>query len=106
MKAKRALDHGNATSDSLNRDFALIRLPLWLVLDQAYARSPDWKASLNTLIVTRNAIAHSDESKLRNLHITLREIKKWRRDLDRLAGSMDDVVSAYLGQLLRRGRPW
>lgn len=107
----RQLDRGNAQPGSLGSDFALLGLPLWPALQQADSRSPGWRESLETLNRARNAIAHVDSQSLDLLRrqgqpVTLAAVRAWRRDLDRLALSMDDVVSAYLDQLLGFGRPW
>lgn len=109
--ANRQLDRGNAQPGSLGADFALLGLTLWPTLEHADSRASDWNVSLTKLNTARNAIAHVDEDELERLRrehnpVTLAAIRIWRRDLDRLAVSMDDVVSTYLDQLLGYGRPW
>jgi len=106
LTARRSLDRGNARPETLTDDFALIGLPLWPALGQADRRSPLWKDSLDKLNQARNAIAHVDAARLQGLQVTLTVVRKWRRDLDHLATCMNDVVSAYLDQLLGQGRPW
>jgi hypothetical protein len=107
----RALDHQNATPSSLGADFGRLGLQLWPVLRFASAHTPRWQASLEALNRARNAIAHSNEDDLDELArgghpMRLQTIRHWHRDLDRLAGTMDDVVADYLDGLLRTGRPW
>jgi len=107
----RQLDRGNAQPGSLGSDFALLGLTLWPALERADSRAPAWNASLERLNTARNAIAHVDQPALDQLRVqghpvTLASVRTWRRDLDRLAATMDDVVSAYLDQLLGYGRPW
>lgn len=103
---QRLLDRGNASPDTLGHDFARFGMTLWSALLQAEARSAAWKTSLAKLNEARNAIAHVNDAQIQNLHVTLRVVRKWRRDLDLLAACMDDVVSAYLDGLIGRGRPW
>lgn len=86
-------------------------LTLWSSLERADRRAPDWNRALEALNRARNAIAHDEQDKLEQLRlegfpITLVVIRRWRRDLDRLAETMDDIVSAYLDRLLGHGRPW
>jgi hypothetical protein len=107
----RQLDRGNAQPGSLGSDFAMLGLTLWPALEQADPRAAGWNASLERLNTARNAIAHVDEDTLAQLRrenqpVTLAAIRTWRRGLDQLAATMDDVVSAYLDQLLGHGRPW
>jgi hypothetical protein len=111
VTTNRLLDHGNAQPGSLGSDFALLGLALWPALTRADVRAADWNKSLDRLNRTRNAIAHVDENELEALRlegypVTLIAVGKWTRDLDGLAATMDDVVSAYLDQILGQGRPW
>lgn len=111
MTTNRQLDRGNAQPSSLGSDFALLGLTLWPALERLDPRTPAWNASLARLNIARNAIAHVDQPQLDQLRVqghpvTLAAVRTWRRDLDRLAATMDDVVSAYLDQLLGYGRPW
>ena len=107
----RQLDRGNAQPGSLGSDFALLGLTLWPALEQKDGRAQSWNASLERLNKARNAIAHVDGDALELLRreghpVTLAAVRAWRRDLNLLAATMDDVVSAYLDQLLGSGRPW
>lgn len=111
LKTNRQLDRGNAQPGSLGSDFALLELTLWPALQQADARASGWNESLERLNTARNAIAHVDQPTLDQLRrdghpVTLAAVRGWRRDLDRLATTMDDVVSDYLDRLLGMGRPW
>lgn len=110
-KTNRQLDRGNAQPGSLGSDFLLLGLTLWPALERADPRASDWNTSLDRLNMARNAIAHVDQDTLDQLRrdgypVTLAAVRGWRRDLDRLAITMDDVVSAYLDDLLGQGRPW
>jgi hypothetical protein len=111
VTTNRLLERGNAQPGSLGSDFALLGLTLWPTLTRTDARAPTWNDSLDRLNRTRNAIAHVDEDALEALRreghpVTLKAVRRWTRDLDGLAATMDDVVSVYLDQLLGQGRPW
>lgn len=111
LTTNRDLDHKNATPSSLGSDFGRLGLDLWPTLSVASSQALRWRASLEALNKARNAIAHVNEDDLGRLAregypIRLRTIERWRRSLDRLAATMDDVVADYLDRLLRTGRPW
>jgi hypothetical protein len=111
MTGNRQLDRGNAHPGSLGADFALLGLTLWGALETANPRSALWNRELTALNDARNAIAHAEEGRLAALRadgypITLGTIRRWRRNLDGLVETMDDVASDYLDQLLGAGRPW
>lgn len=111
LTTNRALDRRNATPSSLGSDFGRLGLELWPTLGVVNALTPRWQASLEALNQARNAIAHANEDELGRLAragypMRLSTIKLWHRDIDRLVGTMDDVVGDYLDRLLRTGRPW
>ena len=108
----RQLDRGNANPGALGSDFSRLGLVLWPALQRASARAARWNSELDTLNLARNAIAHDDQAKFLDLKakgklpITLSVVKSWRRALDSLAVTMDDVVGDYLGTFLGGLRPW
>lgn len=113
MSRGRLLDRGNARPGSLGTDFSRLGLLLWPALDAASnGRSNKWSKELDSLNLARNAIAHDDQANflklktLRKYPITLTTVKAWRRSLDALATTMDDVVSVYLGSIMGGPRPW
>jgi hypothetical protein len=112
MSRDRQLDRGNASPAALGNDFSRLGLLLWPALKTADRRADRWNRELETLNVARNAIAHDDQQnffKLTNagkFPITLTIVRTWRQALDSLTITMDDVVGAYLGTLLRGPRPW
>jgi hypothetical protein len=111
LTTNRALDRQNATSSSLGSDFGRFGLELWPTLRVADSRATRWQVSLEALNKARNAIAHANEGELTILAaegypLHLSTVKLWLRHLDRLACTMDDVVSVYLDRLLAAGRPW
>ncbi len=112
MSSNRQLDRGNASPSALGNDFSRFGLLLWPALKTADRRADKWNSELETLNVARNAIAHDDQRNFLQLGnagkfpITLTIVRTWRRALDSLAATMDDVVGDYLGTLLGGPRPW
>jgi hypothetical protein len=113
MTRGRQLGRGNAQSGSLGNDFSRLGLFFWDTLDaESNNRSKKWRKELDSLNLARNAIAHDDQANFLELRalgkfpITLRTITAWRRSLDALAMSMDDVVSIFLGSIMKGPRPW
>jgi hypothetical protein len=111
MTQGRKLDRGNANPGSLEEDFGRLGMTFWPTLEAEHYRAGVWKRNLGALNEARNAIAHAEEAKLVRLRqegfpITLQTIGRWKRSLDGLVETMDDVVSDYLDLLLGAGRPW
>lgn len=107
----RAVDHKNATPSSLGSDFGRLGFDFWPTMRVASSQAARWQASLEALNKARNAIAHANEDDLGRLArdgypIRLSTIRRWQRDLDQLAVTMDDVVADQLDRLLKTGRPW
>lgn len=62
-------------------------------------------------MVARNAVAHHDMPRLRAVNaqgvgVSVKTINGWRRDLDALAGAMDDAVAKHHASLFATKRPW
>jgi hypothetical protein len=111
MTQARALNRGNATPDALTRDFSRIGLTLWPALQSADPHAASWQIELQKLVETRNAVVHADDAALLSLRaqgypLTTAKVRDWQQTLDRLTGTMDDVVSDYLSALLGVARPW
>jgi hypothetical protein len=112
MQHNRQLDRGNAQPSALGSDFGRLGLLLWPTLKRVSRNAERWQDELKSLNLARNAIAHDDQDKflelksLGKMPITLTTVKTWRRSLDSLASTMDDVVGDYLGTLLGGPRPW
>ncbi len=112
MTRHRNLDKGNANPGALGADFGRLGIVLWPALEKVNSRAHTWNKHLDSLNIARNAIAHSDHSgflRLRALgyqSINLALVRKWRRSLDSLASTMDDVLGDYLVLLLGGPRPW
>lgn len=113
MSRDRQLDRGNANPGALGNDFSRLGLLLWPALTTASnGKSTRWNRELDSLNLARNAIAHDDQDKFLELRnrgkfpITLATVKSWRRALDLLAITMDDVVADFLGSIIGGPRPW
>jgi len=111
MTRERMLDKGNAHPGSLGEDFGRLGMTLWPTLEVAHPLAGVWNKDLTALNEARNAIAHVEEGRLVRLRqdgypITLATTRRWKRSLDGLVETMDDVVSDYLDLLLGAGRPW
>ncbi|GAA3224513.1 hypothetical protein GCM10017691_12590 [Pseudonocardia petroleophila] len=108
----RQLDRGNATPGNIGSDFQRFGLLLWPALHQQYPRAHKWNKALELLCDARNAVAHSDDTKLAKAAAaghnasTLAAFKKARSQVDKLATAMDDVVSTYVGAVLGTAKPW
>lgn len=103
----RALDTGNPQPDVLAADFGRLGMTFW----KSLGGDPQARASLATLLTARNAVAHADNAKIDTVRasghrITVKTIVRWRRDLDTLAGAMDEAVARHHASLFGVARPW
>lgn len=106
----RVIDTGNPRPEALGADFGRFGLSLWATLNR---RHPDngWERSVGTLIDARNAVAHGDMARLAAVRssgyaFSVKTITRSRRDLDALAGAMDDCVAQHHATLFDVARPW
>jgi hypothetical protein len=108
----RKLDRGNARPETLKEDFVRIGIDVREDVDAADPiEGPRWWAGLAKLNEARNAIAHANHAVLVNLQlqgypVNQPTVLSWRRQLDGLARTMDDVVAKALDAVLGAGRPW
>jgi hypothetical protein len=78
----------------------------------AQPNAGDQLRALDLLVDYRNAIGHGDESKIAGfeaageIKATKRSYQQYRRALDGLAITMDDVVADELSRALGVERPW
>lgn len=105
----RKLSTGNASWSNLTDDFKKsFQLDLKRALEAAYttAQVDDWRVVIEKLNDTRNAIAHSDGTKLANLADprTLGTFRAWRSALKDAISGIDKVVEAYLQNTI--GQSW
>ncbi|WP_156525551.1 MULTISPECIES: hypothetical protein [unclassified Gordonia (in: high G+C Gram-positive bacteria)] len=104
----RKLDVGNASTGGIGNDFAVLGMPFWPNVKAAYpSKGPKWNATLDSLNVVRNAVAHSQADKLADVRreqpLSLATFKKWRSSLNGAASGFDSVVGAYLQNLTGTG---
>jgi hypothetical protein len=112
MIINRQLDRGNAQPGAIGSDYSRIGIVLWPALETANKKAKTWNKELESLNIARNAIAHDDQKEFLRLKdvgklpIKKATVENWRKSLDSLATTMDDVVGDYLGTFLRGPRPW
>jgi hypothetical protein len=113
----RGLDRGNATMDTLQRDFR--RIGLRSLNDKLGKQSPRWsppkpaladKTSFAHLVELRNALAHGNEAELSTLRRQqVLDTVTWTRrqlpGLNRTARAIDRVVWDHLWQTTG-AKPW
>lgn len=101
------LSTGNASWDNLCSDFKLFQMSFFKELKAMYpTEAEDWKSLIEKLNDTRNAVAHSDETKLVGLPdpVTLQTFLTWRSTLTSVVSGIDRVVEAYLQNTI--GKSW
>jgi len=111
LQVNRQLDRVNAREDSLASDFSRLGINLWDAMQDHHQRTAARRQDLRWFNKARNALAHDDLRALDEVHkagyqIDLRTIRRWRRSLDGLAGTMDVVMGAHLGHLFKTQHPW
>jgi hypothetical protein len=107
----RRLDRGNANAANLASDFRRFELNFWDVILAHRRRNQNRKKKLEQLGVWRNAIAHGEiDQKRAELRLTpdvihLNTCRDWRRALDGLVHSIDEVLATHC-ETLDLPRPW
>ena len=101
LRRGRKLDVGNASPGNIGNDFMYLGMTLWAdIKNRCPTKGPRWNAVLEDLNNVRNAVAHSDETKLAIVRtqqpLTLRTFRTWRRALNDAATGFDTVVRSYL----------
>lgn len=98
----RMLDRGNPNPGNIGTDFNRFGLSFWQRVMAHDPRNVRGQAMLERLSHWRNAIAHQDFDLVRlggnTLHLAT--VRTWRRALNRLARSFDDVMQSYLQVVL------
>lgn len=107
----RQLDRGNAQPSALGADFGRFGIDWWPELTKRDARTTGRQQHLDVLNRARNAIVHSLPGKLVQLEseghpATLVTVEKWRRGLNALAATMDEVLASHIAQLKNGPLPW
>ncbi|AHW65421.1 Hypothetical protein CGLY_14925 [Corynebacterium glyciniphilum AJ 3170] len=104
IRKGRGLDHKNPTPSVIDEDFRSLGLPIWRRVQQLHPEDyPDWRASLETLVRIRNAVAHSDQERI-DIFFTKQQMTfaYWgntRKRLTELAIAMNSVVRRYLVEI-------
>ncbi|MCJ7857191.1 hypothetical protein [Corynebacterium kalidii] len=104
IRKGRGLNHKNPSPSVIDEDFRSLGLPIWRRAQQLHPEDyPGWRASLETLVRIRNAVAHSDQERI-DLFFTKRQLtfaywEHTRKLLTELAIVMNSVVRTYLVEI-------
>jgi hypothetical protein len=99
----RTLDRGNPTPGNLGSDFNRLGVDFWNEVTNDLPRNNQGHEMLERLNRWRNAIAHQDFDPAKlggTITLHLVQIRNWRRALNRLAQSFDNVMRSHLYNLL------
>jgi len=108
----RKLDAQNPRRAALGSDFGRLGFDFIDDLKAATASAATELDALEELVDYRNAIGHGDEATISSveargrIRATKASYKRYRQIIDRLAGTMDDVVANQLSAVLGINRPW
>jgi hypothetical protein len=112
LTQNRDLDKKNPRPAALGSDFARLGIDLVPKLKAVSPEVSDAVDGLEVLVEFRNAVAHGNESALAasvatgQIEPTLVSYRSRRRTLNRLVGTMDQVVSTELASELHVAPPW
>jgi hypothetical protein len=104
----RQLNTRNATQATIGGDFGRLGIQnFWAQVDAVLARNNLRRQWLDDLNAWRNAIAHQsfDPAILGGTILRLARVQRWRRGCDKLAGSLDRVLRAYIRSVTGND-PW
>ena len=105
----RRLDRGNPNPGNIGSDFNRFDVVFWTVVDGHRPENAARRAALEELNEWRNAIAHQDfsTSMLRagRAHLTLGQVRLWRKAGGGLARSLDEVMRDHL-RTFTGSAPW
>jgi hypothetical protein len=104
----RSLDRGNPTPANLGSDFNRLGVGFWREVTALDTRNERRQVMLEQLLRWRNAIAHQNFDLVAaggtpSLHLA--HVRNWRRAVNALAHSFDQVMYNHLAALLGHG-PW
>lgn len=108
----RRLQSQNPRLGHLGSDFGRLGFSLVDELKLADPAVASWLRQLDLLVDFRNAISHGDETKMRALttssgiRATKASYRGFRRTIDQLVGTMDEVVGSALATGLQIAPPW
>jgi hypothetical protein len=104
----KKLDKGNPNPGNLGADFGKLGLVFWTAVRADFHQNDRRQELLEELNEWRNAIAHQDfdPAKLGGTTILhLKAVRQWRRSLNRLALSFDNVMRDHIFDLAH-AHPW
>jgi hypothetical protein len=103
----RKLDHGNPTPGSIGSDFGRFGIQFWPAVHQDFHRNDRRQAMLEELNRWRNPIAHQDfdPAMLGSTTLHLSRVRQWRRSINQLAVSFDNVMRDHIAALIH-AQPW
>ena len=99
LVSKRLLEYGNANWRNIGSDFVRIGFPVGVVeFASQLSRKPSH--TLGELIAARNAIVHSDQTKIDSLNppAEFSTFTQWRAEVDQLAVVLDYELIQYLAK--------
>lgn len=108
----RKLDSQTPRSSTLGSDFGRLGFPLIEAVKAVGSAAEEDLHRLDVLCDFRNAIGHGNETEVTaivsqgEIKATKTIYKRYRRTLDRLAGTLDRVVADEMGRLLAIQAPW
>lgn len=108
LTERRKLDAGNPNPGNIGSDFGRFGIAFWDEVRRRNPRNGERQEQLESLMRWRNAIAHQDFSHAalnRRQHVTITEVRTWRRACAMLALDFDVVMSAHLMKITGR-KPW
>ena len=109
----RKLDTGNPRPGALGADFSSLGFAFIPALKSASPVTADQLDRLEHLMNFRNAVVHGNEAAITAFAVhplpiktTKKSYREYRKTLDNLATTMDDVVASNLSSLLGYPAPW
>jgi hypothetical protein len=105
----RRLDRGNPNPGNIGADFNRLGLELWAEVEADHAQNAQRRQALEEMNNWRNAVAHQDFAPTMLLagrpHLSLAQVRDWRKACEGLARSFDNVLCVHL-QTLTGAAPW
>lgn len=108
LTERRKLDVGNPNPGNIGSDFGRFGIDFWDEVRRRNPRNRERQEQLENLMRWRNAVAHQDftHSALNGRrHVTITEVRTWRRACAMLALDFDGVMGAHLMKITGR-KPW
>jgi len=110
LTLNRQLETRNATSSTLQQDFARFGFKILDDVRSRYIRGESWLRHLEQINLARNGIAHSDPVKIATAAgksaLRLTHVKRWDSAVRALADALDRIAASRLAELTGGGSPW